>query len=298
MWWVVLTVLLAIGGAVCVFAMIGNEKGTEGRLWGGIGLVLAVGIFILITAIASVARIGTGEVGILKSFSGKLTGVHATPGWFIKAPWTSVIKESVQIQSENKDLTTANAAVSNDQQEITADLAINFEVDPAHVLDLYTRVGANWKEKLIDSRILQDFKEVTATYHTVDITNNREGLRKETLTRLKQELDPYSITVTDFFITNLGFSQAYQNAITAKQVQVQQAQQAEAKVAQAKAEAEQVIAKAKGDAEALRLTGAALRANPEVLKLKALEKLNPNAQVIFCANAACPSILGSLTSGK
>jgi regulator of protease activity HflC (stomatin/prohibitin superfamily) len=292
--WLILTILLGIVAAICVFVIVGNEGGTEGRFWGWIGLVVSGGIWILLSIIFSISTLSTGQVGLVYNFAGKLTGVKDSPGVIWKAPWTSIRKESVQIQREDFPLSDTNAAVTKDQQEITADLAINYEVDPQHVFDLYKNVGSTWKQKLIDSRVLQDFKEVTATYHTVDITNHREGLRKDTLNRLRHELAPYSITVTDFFIQNIGFSKAYQDAITAKQVQVQRAQQAEAKVAQATAEANQAIQKAKGEAEAIRLQGRALRQNPEVLKLRAIENLNPKAQVIFCANASCPSFLGSL----
>lgn len=167
------------------------------------------------------------------------------------------------------------------------------------MFDLYKNVGPNWKVKLIDSRVLQDFKEVTATYPTIQITNHREQLRRDTLERLRHELAPYSVTVTDFFIQNIGFSKAYQDAITAKQVQVQRAQQAEAKVAQATAEAQQAVAAAQGQAKAISLQGRALRRYPEVLKLRALETLNPKAKVVFCARGDCPTLLGSLApAGK
>lgn len=292
--WLILTILLAIAGAAAVLFFVGNDKGSEGRFGAGIAIVFVVGIELIITLIFSISTLGTGQVGLVYNFAGKLTGTKQNPGVIWKAPWTSIHKESVQIQRENFPLGNSNAAVTNDQQEITADLAINYEVDPNHVFDLYKNVGSNWKQKLIDSRVLQDFKEVTATYHTVDITNHREQLRRDTLARLRKELAPYSVTVTDFFIQNIGFSKAYQDAITAKQVQVQRAQQAEAKVAQSKAEAQQLVQQAEGQAKAIYLQGRALRKNPEVLKLRAIEKLNPRAKIVYCSSGDCPTFLGSL----
>lgn len=290
MFWLVIAILC---GLVFAGALLGLMVAVE-KFIPAVVMVITVGVFILVTLICSIARLQTGQVGLVYNFAGKLTGTVTKPGVIWKAPWTSIVKESVQVQRENFVLGQDNQAVTEDQQEITANLAVNYEVDPDHVLDLYKNVGASWKVKLIDSRVLQDFKEVTATYPTIAITNHREQLRRETLARLKKELAPYSVTVTDFFIQNIGFSKAYTDAITAKQVQVQRAQQAQAKVAQASAEAAQVVATARGEAEAIRLQGAALRANPEVLTLRAIEKLNPKAQVIFCANASCPSFLGSL----
>jgi regulator of protease activity HflC (stomatin/prohibitin superfamily) len=292
--WLVLTVIFVVIGAIGLFVFVAAAKGTDGRFGGAITVILALLAEVVLTLASSFALLGTGQVGLVYNFAGKLTGVKTQPGLIAKAPWTSIVKESVQIQREDFVLGAENSAVTNDQQEITANLAINYEVDPQHVFTLYKNVGPSWKQKLVDSRVLQDFKEVTATYHTIDITNHREQLRRDTLARLKQELAPYSITVTDFFIQNIGFSQAYQNAITAKQVQVQKAQQAQAKVAQAHAEAQQAIQFAEGQAASISLVGHALQNFPEVLKLRALEHLSPKAEVIYCANASCPAFLGTL----
>ena len=119
------------------------------------------------------------------------------------------------------------------------------------------------------------------------------------------ELSKYDINVVDFFVTNLDYTDTYKQAINNKNIQVQQALQAQAKVAQAKAEAEQTVATAKGaaestlvkaeaDAKALAVKGKALHDNPEILQLEAIDKLNPNAQVIICTGSGqgnCPSFL-------
>ena len=71
----------------------------------------------------------------------------------------------------------------------------------------------------------------------------------ETKARLDAGAREVRHQVVDFFVKNLDYTDSYKEAINAKNVQVQQALQAEAKVAQATAEAQQAVAKAKGDAE-------------------------------------------------
>ena len=109
----------------------------------------------------------------------------------------------------------------------------------------------------------------------------------------------------DFFVKNLDYSSEYKQAVSDKNVQQQKSLQAQAKVSQAKAEAEQEVATAQGDAratlvrataeaQALAKKGRAIRQNPEVLNLEAIDKLNPNAQVIICTGSGqgnCPSFL-------
>lgn len=256
------------------------------RGWGyGVAAVAAVA-WVGLTLLCSMHMLGTGKVALIYDFSGKLTGTKDQAGMIFTAPWQHVRHESVQIQREEFELDHGNSAVSKDQQPIFARLVLNYQIDPAHVRDLYTRVGPNWKAKLVDSRVLQDFKEITATYPTTAMTAQREQLRTETRARLRQELSPYAIDVTDFFISNIAFSQSYTSAIEAKQVQVQAAARAQAKVAQITAEAEQQVAAARGEAQAISIRGRALRNNPEIIKLNAIEKLNPNVQVIYVPEGA------------
>lgn len=254
MWWVVLTVILAIAFWIGVGMFLLSRSGS--RPMGVAVIGIAVVIEIALTVAFSMARIGTGEAGLVYSFSGKLSETALTsPGIVWKSPWTRIVKVNIQLQREEFDLSESNAAVSKDQQPIFAHLALNFEVDPNHIVSLYRDVGPSWRAKLIDSRVLQDFKEITATYPTIDITAKREALRRQTRERLVGELDRYSITVSDFFVQNIGFSPAYREAIEQKQVQVQAAARAQAKVAQVEAEARQRVAEAQGAANA-RLTNA------------------------------------------
>jgi regulator of protease activity HflC (stomatin/prohibitin superfamily) len=116
-------------------------------------------------------------------------------------------------------------------------------------------------------------------------------LQDLTVSRLQEELDPYELEVVDVFITNLGFSEQYSQAIEEKQKQVQDALRAEAKVRQVEAEAKQRIAQARGEASAniARAQGDA-KANklrqksltPLLVQQQAIEKLNPQVQYIVC----------------
>lgn len=245
MFWLVLTVLASVVGGACILGVL-FANAEDKILWGGVGAIVLI-IWLGFTVFLGLHNLGTGKVALLYSFSGKLTGTRENAGTFYTAPWNHVVQENVQTQSESFELGQGNSAVSKDQQPIFAKLVINYQVDPKHVFDLYKNVGPNWKAKLVESRVLQDFKEVTATYATTLITASREQLRIDTRERLKKELGPYSITVTDLFVPNIGFSDAYTAAIEQKQVQVQAAARAQAKVAQIKAEADQQVAQAQGD---------------------------------------------------
>jgi regulator of protease activity HflC (stomatin/prohibitin superfamily) len=262
--------------------------------WAAAGTVLVLWIFI--SGLMMFKTVGQREVAVVYSFSGTIVD-RKDPGVVTIWPWQHIKKENTGIQHEEWAFGQDNSAVSLDQQKVFANLAVNYQVDTEKVLDLYKRVGPSWKSIIVNARVPQVFKEVTATYQTQEITAKREQLRRQTRERLAQELDPYDIDVVDVFVTNLGFSQVYTDSIEAKQKQVQDAQRAQAKVAEKEAEARQQIAQAEGEAKSnvARARGEAtanrLRRQsltPALIQWEAIQKLNPNVTLVYCApNTVC-----------
>ena len=80
--------------------------------------------------------------------------------------------------------------------------------------------------------------------------------------------------VDEFNIVNFEFSKNFNDAIEAKVTAEQQALAAKNKLEQIKFEADQKIAEARGKAEAMTIESNALKSNPQILELRALEKWN------------------------
>jgi len=253
-------------------------------------IAAAAGLWLLITGFGMVKSVGEREVGIVYNFTGTIAGKEEK-GWVTIAPWQHMEKENIAIQHLEFVFGQDNSAVSKDQQDIFARLAVNYQIDSVNVLDLYRRVGPSWETTIVESRVPQVFKEVTSTFNTPRITEERVALREQTRERLTEELAPYDIKVVDVFITNLGFSDLYSQAIEQKQKQVQDALQAEAKVKQIEAEARQKVAAAKGeatsnierargDAVSNRLRQRSL--TDRLIQWEAIQKLNPKVTLIIC----------------
>lgn len=274
MFWLVITVVLGV--VVIAAAFFTLDPVSRPIAVGVCGL--AVVVWICASLFLSVHTVGQRQVGIVYNFSGTISG-RTDPGVVWTAPWQHVKRENVGLQREDFDLDVSNAAVSKDQQAIYARLTVNYQVEPAKVVDLFKTVGPAWKQTLLDSRVLQDFKEVTSQYTAAEITTKRAGLRADTKRRLIGELAPYDIKVVDVFVKNLGYTNSYINAINAKNVQVQRSLQAQAKISQAKAEGDQQLALARKQAQANHVLSASI--TPNLIRLKQIEKLNPNVQVIY-----------------
>jgi regulator of protease activity HflC (stomatin/prohibitin superfamily) len=146
-------------------------------------------------------------------------------------------------------------AASKDLQTVHSVLALNFHIDPDRVANMYQAVGLQFKDRIIDPAM-------------------QEAVRDEIKAQLTARLKDRNILVDEFNIVNFEFCKNFNNAIEAKVTAEQQALAAKNKLEQIKFEADQTIAEARGKAEAMTIESNALKSNPQILELRALEKWN------------------------
>lgn len=115
-------------------------------------------------------------------------------------------------------------------------------------------------------------KASTAKFTAEELITKRELVRAEAKAALREKLEPRGIMVDEFNIVNFAFSGTFNSAIEAKVTAEQSALAARNKLEQIKFEADQRVAEARGKAEAIRIESDALRSNPQILELRALEK--------------------------
>jgi regulator of protease activity HflC (stomatin/prohibitin superfamily) len=303
MTWFVLTVVVAlIVAGSFVYAAGAAPAPAEGRFSGTRGIAfavagVAVSIWLLLTLFFfTFTTVAAGHVGLVKTFADYTDTM--SPGWNAKLPWQTVEEADVRVQSHRILMDGQEGhgtAVSAETQPVYAVVTINYQLDPVHVLELYRTVGSHYYESIIEPRVQQVFKSMTVEYRTVDVAPNREEIRRDTQQTLDAQLEQYGVNVSDFLINDLDFAPAFVDAITEKQVATQQAEAARAKVEQAKAEADQKIETARGEAESIAIRGRALRDNPEILQLEAINKLNPNVQTIYLPSGG--NVLFNLPQG-
>lgn len=212
--------------------------------------------------------VGAGERGVLLRFNA-VTGKIYGEGLYFRWPLIErVVKLDTKIQKEQVDATAA----SKDLQTVHSDVAFNFHISPSKVASIYQEVGVDYKTRIIDPTLQEAVKASTARFTAEELITKRELVREETKVLLHEKLEPRGIMVDEFNIVNFGFSSSFNSAIEAKVTAEQQALAAKNKLEQIKFEAEQRIAEARGKAEAIRVESEALRANPAILELRALEK--------------------------
>lgn len=237
---------------------------------------------VLIFVLGSFTVVSVGQRGVVLRV-GSLNRI-LEDGIHFKVPiFESVYKVSVQTQKEQVQ---ADAA-SQDLQTVKAVVAVNYNVDPGKVSDLYTTVGVDYKVRVIDPAIQESIKAATAKYTAEQLITQRPKVKDDILSSLKAILAPKDIQVSDVSITQFDFSDSFNAAIEAKVTAEQQALQAKNKLEQVQYEAQQTVATAKAQAEAIRIQAEAItqQGGANYVQLKAIEKWKGDVPTYMMGNA-------------
>lgn len=242
-----------------------------------LGIIVVVIIAVLVTLSNSFVVVQSGTRGVVKTF-GKVTNTYGEGLHFMTPFITTITIVDIKIQK----LESSSVAASKDLQTVTADVALNYSVDPDKVGTLVTELGAEgYDNRIIAPAISESVKAATAQYTAEQLITRRAEVSESIRNTLAERLKDYNIIVHDLSITNFSFSDAFAQAIEAKQVAEQDALKAKQELERTKIEAQQQLARADADAqtrlkiaeaeaEALRLQREVI--SPELLQLRFIEK--------------------------
>ncbi len=253
-----------------------------------IGTVVVWGfIFVLVTAGNMVHQVPAGHEGVVSRFGAIVA--QRSDGLQIIAPWESIQNADTRIQTwaftDNKENIADGAkyageglsSFSEETQDVFINATLNIEVSPNEIQELYRNIGKDYFDKLVPTRVRQQFKNETVKYKAVDIAPNRENIRLAVEENLRKELSKFSIDVVALLIDNIDFNPEFKAAIESKQVATQSALEQKELIKAEEAKAQQTIAAAQGVAEANRLLDASL--TPNVIQFQAIQKLADNIQI-------------------
>jgi len=228
--------------------------------------VIGAGVFGFMSCTATVP---TGHTGVLTTF-GKVEDQTLDAGFNTKLPWQSVVNMDNRVQKATSTL----YCFSSDIQEVTISYTLNYQINKNNAQTLYKTVGVAYCDTVILPNIAEAVKVVTARYTAEELVGSRAELATAIEEVLTLQLESYNIELVSAAIEDMDFTDAFTNAVEAKQVAAQNKLQAEieqqqkvmeqeaaAKIAKIQAEAEAEAAKIKADADA------------EVAKIKAEAEL-------------------------
>ncbi len=258
--------------------MPGNnmQRATVPFLIGGAVLIFVI----IILSSSSTYVVDPGTRGI-KVTLGKVTEEFLPEGFGYKTPFITTI---VPVNIRQKTETVSADCFSSDLQQVVVDLRVLYSVPESSVVQIYKQYAGDPFDSLIAPRVQEAIKEVTASKTAEAIVKSREEIKQKTLTAARQKIGDI-LRVEDIVIRNIDLSTDLERAIEAKMVAEQQAAQARFSQQQAQVEANTAIIKAKGDAEAIKVRGEALKLNPAFLRLQIVERWTGRSPLVVPANA-------------
>lgn len=227
--------------------------------------LLAVPVAIVILFISCFCSVPTGYTGIVTTF-GRVEDITYEAGFHLKAPWQSV----VTMDNREQRVKFSFEAFSSDIQQVQISGSVNFSIDKATAMTLYRNVGTGYSDVLITPRLYENTKSVFSRYTAEALVENRTTLSSEVLTMLKDDLNSYGLNIVSIAIENIDFTDAFTDAVEAKQVATQTYQRAQTEEQQRTMEAQQAaerqriaaqaeadVARIQADADAYAITAKA-----------------------------------------
>jgi regulator of protease activity HflC (stomatin/prohibitin superfamily) len=198
-------------------------------------LTCAAGVVlgILLTFFGCITSVDTGKTGVVTTF-GKVENYTLEAGFHLKAPWHSVTEMDNRVQKTTVEL----SCFSSDIQEVSMKYTLNYQIDKANAQEIYRTVGVDYYATIVEPNIAEAVKVATAHYTAEQLVQTRSDLANDIETLLETNLSRYNIKVSSTAIEDMDFTDAFTNAVEAKQVAEQKKKQAEIEQAQALAQAE------------------------------------------------------------
>ena len=269
-WFIFGILVLIVGGIVVGYNCVaGNRAIATGT---GIGAAL---LTILLIGLSCVANVPTGHTGVLTTF-GKVEDYTLEAGMNFKAPWQSVVKMDNRVQKQTTDL----ICFSSDIQEVSMKYTVNYQISSADAMTIYKNIGTDYYNNIIVPNITESVKTAVAKFNAEALVGDRSALSQLIQDDLTTRLAKYNIIVVSASIEDMDFTDAFTNAVEAKQVAEQnklKAQtEAEQRIIEANAAAEIKRVNAEAEAEAKKI---AAEAEAYEIEVKANAEAEANKQI-------------------
>ena len=258
-------ILFVIGviATIVAFFVLGIDFDEVDFMWGVKKRQWFATIGLIICLLGFIKTVPTGSTGIVTTF-GRIENISLDAGIHFMAPWKKVVNMDNRTQKQSIEM----PCFSSDIQEVNVIYTVNYQINKANAQEIYRTIGKDYFDTIVMPKALEAVKSVFAKYTAEALVESRSSLSKEIEAILVDDLNKQNIQITATSIENIDFTDAFTNAVEAKQVAEQNKLKAQTEQAQAtleaQAQAERQVIKAQADADASIL---AAKADAEVAKI-------------------------------
>lgn len=257
---------------------------------------LLVGLVAVYFVLSSWYVVDQGERAVVLRL-GAIVG-EAGPGAHFKLPWIDTVRK-ITVQNQNRQYGSLEA-YSRDQQPAILTVSVSFVVsDPSAVYEQYGDLDGAIR-RLVDPRAMAEVKTIFGQYDAVRAIQERAALNAD-IGRAVTAVIAGPVNIISVQIENIDFSEAYEQSVEQRmlaQVEIQRREQnlrtteVEAEIARTRAEGEANAIRLRGEAEgaAIRARAEALRSNPDLVQLQAVEKWDGKLPQTMVPSSALPFV--------
>lgn len=278
-----------------LIVLVQAVQGEQPRMRSLGGALLVVGVLGAFLA-TSIVIVPAGHVGVVFNVMGGVQQDEVGEGIHIIVP---VLQQVTLYDIRQQELTLTRAlgdeisARSSEGLEIGVDVTILYQITPSETARLHQDIGTAYEEVRVRPEVRSQIRDGISEFNAANLISSERGsLQNMIEENLAEVLARDNIRVLSVLLRDVRIPESITQAIEEKQAAEQQVAveenrrkqseiSAQRRVIEATGERDAAVAKAEGEAEALRLRGAALRDNPEVIQLEVAQKLAPTLQTIM-----------------
>ena len=229
-----------------------------------------LGIIILAFVFGSWFTVAEGERSLLTTF-GKASDHIYEAGLHVKWPMiqevktfdVKTIRADYKTETYTKDIQTAKITVSYSYNLISND-----------IVETYKTYGNQWQERILYPNLEQAVKAEVGTWNADQMIANRDKVAANILASLQARMieHKYPVSITNFQMINIDYSDQFESAIEKKVVAEQAALEEANRTKQVEQKAKQQVTSAKAEAESMRIRANALANNPKLVNYEFVQK--------------------------
>ncbi len=177
-------------------------------------------------------------------------------------------------------------SASKDLQDVRVSVVVSYKIDPIQVERLYEqyRNEKNFEEQILKPIIKKEIKETTSLYTAEELVTKRSEYNAKIDSVLTEQFTQVGVIFEQSNITNLSFSDSFNQAIEKKVTAEQNALTAKNDLARIQFEAQQTIETAKAQAESIRIQAQAINSQggADYVELQKIAKWNGAGCTSYC----------------
>ena len=238
------------------------------RFLGSATTVIVVLFILFLIVFQPMTIVGVGERGV-KVTLGQTSPVALEEGVHFVMPFISTVKK-MNVKTVKANIATM--AQSKDIQQARIVYVVNYNLQPENAPKMWRTVGRDYVSVVVMPTVEGIVKDTIGKWNAQDIVANREKVASEVLFKLNEKLGPKYINVSDFQITEIQYSQAFEQAIESKVTAEQEALKAKNKTVQVQEEARQKSIASEAEAKSMAIRAQALTQNKNLVEYEAVQK--------------------------